>query len=78
MERVQIHIRRGPGRVIGDCGKIAAPAADQIDGRSSHAPFRRHVPRSDGHALDRRGHVVLESIDPDAARRDGDPSQSTG
>jgi hypothetical protein len=60
---------RAEVRSIGGCVKIAAPTADQIDGRANHAPFCRHAPRSDGHALDRRGHVVLGSIDPLCERR---------
>src|SRR4029077_8232635 len=58
-----------PARSIASCVQIAAATADQTDGRANHAPFRRHVPRSDGHALDRRGHVVFGSIEPRCERR---------
>jgi hypothetical protein len=49
---------------------MVAPTAGRMDeGGANDAPFRRHAPRSDGHALNHRGHVVLGSIDPRCERR---------
>jgi len=56
-------------RSIASCVKIVGPTADRMDGDIRDAPFRRHIPRSVGHALNRRGHVVLGSIDPRCERR---------